>query len=227
VVSPPQPGGVSAPVGAGFVTLESADHEFTSIPVLSLRYKNFFVSGSYYAETTFSFPRTAGSVIDVAIDQSGNIIDRAATLVDLSAKRSEWDVALGYYLNPYLGVTVGYKNMNQDVTTTSSLVDTSGQVLVRGSPSTTKFEISGPTLGLFGSVPVVNRFGVYGSFGYGFLETKTAGAPHQDSPYYVVEGGCLIQLCSGRRFRGCASADRVCRVQNSNLVHRERHPRRP
>ena len=156
---------------------------------MSLRYKNFFVSGSYYAETTFDFPRTPGSVIAVAVDSSGNIIDTAATEVDLSAKRSEWDVSLGYYLNPYVGLTVGYKHMNQDVTTTSSLIDASGQVIARGSPSTTEFDISGPTLGLVGSVPVVNRFGVYGSFGYGFLQTSTEGAPDQDSPYYVVEGG--------------------------------------
>ena len=62
--------------------------ETTVIPVASVRYKNFLMSGSYLLQKDFQFPPESGSAI----------IDR-----------KEYDVNVGYFLLPGLAVSLGYK----------------------------------------------------------------------------------------------------------------------
>jgi len=66
----------------------TSDTETAVIPVASLRYKDFLVSGSYLVETDFNFPGE-----------------------DYHPKRKEYDVNFGYFLLPSLAATVGYKHM--------------------------------------------------------------------------------------------------------------------
>lgn len=75
------------------VTSHTADNwEVVPIPVASVRWKNLFVSGSYFPDTDYSF------------DTVGDF------------EREEFDVAMGYYvLPPYLALTAGYKYINQKV----------------------------------------------------------------------------------------------------------------
>lgn len=70
----------------------SDNFEVVPIPVASVRWKDFFVSASYFAQTDYHF----------------------GTLVD--AEREEFDVAMGYYvLPPYLALAAGYKYINQKI----------------------------------------------------------------------------------------------------------------
>lgn len=73
------------------VTSHTSDNwEVVPIPVASVRWKNLFVSASYFADTNYNFD----------------------TIPD--AEREEFDVAAGYYvLPPYLALTAGYKYINQ------------------------------------------------------------------------------------------------------------------
>ncbi|MCI0562267.1 MAG: hypothetical protein MN733_27590, partial [Nitrososphaera sp.] len=152
-------------------TFLSKDSEPTPIPVVSVKYKNFFVSSSYYPETEFEF------------EDSSEIPDLLT--IQTSAEREEWDVALGYFLTPYLAFTAGYKDIEQTFVDTITFI---GEPPIVTEPSTT--DISGPTLGLVGSAPIGSGFGVYGSFAYGFLESEFEGISEDfDTPYVVAEGG--------------------------------------
>jgi hypothetical protein len=76
----------------GVITSNDSDgYEFVPIPVISVKYKELFVSASYFVDTRYDF----FSIVD--------------------ADRREWDVTTGYYiLPPYLALTVGYKDIKQE-----------------------------------------------------------------------------------------------------------------
>jgi hypothetical protein len=110
----------------------SDDYEFTPIPVISVKYHDLFVSASYFVNTDYNFP-TLNPDVD----------------------RKEWDVAVGYYLlPPYLALTVGFKEIQQDF-------------------SGLEFKVAGPTVGFVGAVPMKWGFSLYSSFAYGFLEMES------------------------------------------------------
>jgi len=98
--------------------------ETTFIPVLSFRYKNFLVSGSYFPSTDYSFGQQSldfpffipsnGEGLKY-VDDSGNMVGISGNAavkmplpVSISAERSEWDINLGYYVHRSLVVTAGY-----------------------------------------------------------------------------------------------------------------------
>src|SRR5687768_12196303 len=64
-----------------------AETETSLIPLLSLRYQEFLVSGSYLTSTDFTFSPT------------------------YKPERKEYDINFGYFLLPSLAATVGYKHM--------------------------------------------------------------------------------------------------------------------
>ncbi|MCM0080385.1 hypothetical protein L4X63_02170 [Geomonas sp. Red32] len=78
-------------------TQYSSGTEVINIPVLSVKYKDFFVGGSYLPETTFKLADNAGGTPFV-----------------FNAKRSEWDASAGYYVVPSVAVTLGYKSITQE-----------------------------------------------------------------------------------------------------------------
>jgi hypothetical protein len=63
------------------------------IPVASIRYKDFLVSGSVLIKEKFVFPPESGS---------------------FPADRKEYDVNVGYFILPGLAATVGYKEVSYD-----------------------------------------------------------------------------------------------------------------
>lgn len=67
-----------------------AGTEVAFIPVVSARYKEFLVSGSYMTKTDFEFDPT------------------------YKPERKEYDVNFGYFILPGLAATVGYKHMHYD-----------------------------------------------------------------------------------------------------------------
>ena len=116
-----------------------SEMETTLIPVLSFRYKNFLVSGSYFPSTDYSFGQqsldfpffmpTDGGGLQY-IDDSGNrmgISGNAAVKIPLpvsiSAERSEWDINVGYYLHRSLVVTAGYKRIDRQSSMSGKLPD--------------------------------------------------------------------------------------------------------
>jgi len=184
-----------------FVIDVSSGTETSHIPVVSLRYKNFFVSGSYFPKTDYNFNK-------IKMVNYFNIEDSVLLLGEeyrISAERSEWDITTGYYLNQNLAITIGYKNIRR-------LYSYSLQSVVTSTPTSeqdfnqdifTGFyyqdEVAGLTLGLTSSFPLGRGFGLYNSFAYGRL------SPGGDSffsiegdsfsiPYYLGEMGLVYSI---------------------------------
>lgn len=143
------------------VSSDSDGYEFVPIPVISVKYKDVFVSASYFVDTEYRF----------------------SSLGNLDVDRREWDVTAGYYiLPPYLALTAGYKDIQQEF----------------GSLDVDEFEVTGPTVGFVGAVPMKWGFSLYSNFAYGFLQMESEAfkfipAPStdddRDSQYWLAEGG--------------------------------------
>ena len=206
------------------VTSYLSDAKQTPIPVLSFRYKNLFVSGSYFPKTDYDFgsqwidvpfyipPEDNGTIyFDETIGESGDlvIIDPKVQLkipVKFSpeANRSEWDINMGYFIHPFLAVSVGYKKIKRHAAFNYQIppIDYvlanfagSGEPELDTLPSkefslTQNDETKGFTLGIASVVPLQGRFGLYGNFAVGWLETKGEAITY-DTDYYLGEVGFL------------------------------------
>jgi hypothetical protein len=96
------------PVSTGNDTIQviqsvAANTHVSAIPQASVRYGNWFASGSYFVDTDY----TLGGRIDPAV----------GTLGALAAERKEFDGNLGYFILPGLSATLGYKQIDQDFST--------------------------------------------------------------------------------------------------------------
>jgi len=137
----------------GVTSFDSDGYEFVPIPVISVKYKDVFVSASYFVDTEYRF-------------------------ANLDVDRREWDVTTGYYvLPPYFALTAGYKDIRQEF-------------------GALEFDVTGPTVGFVGAVPMKWGFSLYSNFAYGFLQMESArfrdDTPtddDRDSQYWLAEGG--------------------------------------
>jgi hypothetical protein len=191
-----------------------SDIEPTPIPQLAVRYKQLFITGSYYVKTDFDFPtvRQSGRTTLSELDALGNLIPtfliERTLFTTTTGERWEWDAAVGWYVHPYVALLVGYKEINVEtggtVTGTDTFTDLStGEVLPQPPPTPltffTEIEISGPTLGIAGSVPIVHGFGIYASYAHGFMDvdigegtvspTFSEASTELDADYDVAELG--------------------------------------
>jgi hypothetical protein len=178
--------------------------EIPIVPVISFRYKNFFVSGSYFPKTDYSFGE---QFIDLPVEGS-----ETKVLKELSgsAERSEWDINVGYYLLPSLVVTAGYKKINRDyrwvvspenadIVTRDARDDDDAVPIADNITSILTFEgtfeanddIDGLTLGIAGVAPLQGRLGLYGNFAFGWLETYSSSGATYDADYYLGDLGLL------------------------------------
>ena len=182
--------------GANVSTLTSDSHgEVSPIPSLTVRYKDFFLSGSYLTQTDYSFPEQTDKV---------DFQNSAITFgYKLAGSRKEWDVILGYQILPGLALTTGYKEINQAFYQEGCAASFAGAS--QNCPQTAsgnklldaRVTYGGPTLGITGSAALDReRFpglGVYGSFAYGWLGANytRSGAAQSvgDVDYYVGELG--------------------------------------
>jgi hypothetical protein len=113
------------------VNTYNSDTETIFIPVLSFRYKNFFVSGSYFPKTDYNFndgffkgsyfaPIEGESLYywDAEFGDWLQLSEVAAVSIPMpfhiSSERSEWDINVGYYILPSLVATAGYKRIDRD-----------------------------------------------------------------------------------------------------------------
>jgi hypothetical protein len=94
--------------------------------------------------------------------------------------RWEWDAAVGWYVHPYVALLVGYKEINVETGGTITGTDTftnlaTGEIFLTtpafaDTTFSSKIKISGPTLGIAGTVPIAGGFGIYASYAHGFMD---------------------------------------------------------
>jgi hypothetical protein len=156
------------------LTAKSSD-AVSPIPSLTARYKSFFLTGSYLAETDYRFSEQSHvySVNLPAIGGAG--YDALLLKYGMSGSRQEWDISLGYQILPYLAVTGGYKEIEQTFridSCSAQLLETGGGIAGDCTglfPGKTRVTYAGPTIGLSGAAPIGHGFGLYGNFTYGWL----------------------------------------------------------
>lgn len=149
------------------------DRAVAVLPSVSLKYKSFFVSGSYLTTPSYTFPSfTDRFSLDVGATGGGGASD---IQFDYSAKRTEADVNLGFYVVPQLGFTVGYKGVRQRYNLTETILN--GNLVFGGKDkifvapeSTTKYD--GVTFGMTGAAPIGAGFNIYGNGVGGFMSVK-------------------------------------------------------
>ncbi|KHD06405.1 hypothetical protein PN36_05060 [Candidatus Thiomargarita nelsonii] len=172
-----------------------SETESTLIPVLSFKYKNLFVSGSFFPKTDYSFG-------EQSFDFPGSLfglydVEKILVPISISGERSEWDINLGYYLLPTLAVTAGYKRIKRQVSlhipdqffpTFSNQEDRTQDALKQVLEQDNQTD--GLMLSIASVVPLQYQFGLYGSFAYGWLKTK-GDEESVNSKYKLGELGLL------------------------------------
>lgn len=158
--------------GAHVSAFES-DYEATSIPVISLRYDNLFLSGSWYMPTKFTFPT-------ISHRNTYSTVGTITETTKYTAEREEWDSSIGYYVHPSVGLTVGYKNIRQEYTST---VSSPGIIYARPTNTSTT-TLKGPTVGVTGGYSLGSGFGTYYAFSYGWLKASYEGVSRTDDVSY-------------------------------------------
>jgi hypothetical protein len=177
--------------GQHIITNVGSGTEISHIPVVSLRYKNFFVSGSYFLKTDYNL-----SKIKIA---NGIGSSYSTTEYSIFAERSEWDITTGYYVSQNIAITFGYKNIRRD--NNYLIQDSLIQFDDRISEHKRSFrkEIRGLTLGLTSSVSLGRGFGLYEIFAYGRLSPKgnrffSIEEDNFSIPYYLGEMGLVYSI---------------------------------
>jgi hypothetical protein len=157
-----------------------SDVEPTPIPQLSIKYKQFFVTGSYYYRTDFDFPQQTLRLNEVVVleDFFGSRSEQNITfnaVFNTKGERYEWDASVGWYIHPYVALLVGYKEINikTNFTITNSFTTSSGTTPLDPQTGFSEIKNSGPTLGIAGSVPIAHGFGIYASYAHGFMDVDS------------------------------------------------------
>lgn len=141
-----------------------AGRDVASIPNLSVKYKNFLVSGSYMFTGDYNFPAYRDTTR----------FGTTSSDITFKASRTESDLNVGYYLTPNLVATVGYKNVEQKYTET----------LAGTTFTPTKTHYNGITLGIGGAVAIGNGFGMYGNGAYGVMGASYSPSTTHDTAQY-------------------------------------------
>ena len=149
------------------------------IPSISLKIKDFFISTSYLGAPDYTFPTYTDNVI-----VSGPTSTAYTLKHNTTAKRTESDTNIGWYVTPNLALTLGYKVVTQEITDKQSGVGLMAQTVV------SKPTYAGPTVGFIGSVPVGEGFGLYGNLALGKLDMEyEGGTTTYDADYVSTEIG--------------------------------------
>jgi len=147
-----------------------SDTEMAFIPTFMVRYKNFFVGGSYFPETEYDFSeQNWGPTIN------GILLDD--TTFKPSGERKEWDLNCGYFLNQNFAVSLGYKKLDRSYTSIIKR-DNEDDISYPFSKS-----INAPIVGVAASVPIGKKFSFSGNLAYGWVNGD------EDGNYYLAELG--------------------------------------
>jgi hypothetical protein len=152
-----------------------SDPNVAFIPSISLKIKDFFISTSYLGAPEYTFPAYSDTLI---LTSSGTTT--AYTLNhETTAKRTESDTNIGWYVTPNLALTLGYKIVTQEITDKRSGTGLLSTTFVQ------KPTYAGPTIGFIGSVPIGEGFGLYGNLALGKLDMEYEGSSYTYKTDYV------------------------------------------
>lgn len=195
------------PTGNGLLQVASAknntaiaidtDEEVTPIPTLNIRYKQFFAAASYYSETGFNFHPVAesGVIYDVPNIKPFGGYD---SLYKTSAKRTEWDVTVGYSITPNIAILTGYKSIRQNIHESweYQLSNVNGYGKPFGDSRDIIRNIEGALLGISLAAPLTHGFGAYFNYTHGFMTTQKCNCSPTtyDGDYDLMEGGLAYAL---------------------------------
>jgi hypothetical protein len=156
-----------------------SDSEFAFIPTFMVRYRNFFLGGSYMPKTEYEY--STQSTVYTIFDSYGRIrgVDRN---VDVSAERTEWDLNLGYMLTPNIALSIGYKNLKRSYDLQVSY-SADGYENENIDAPTLDESLNAPIFGLSSVFPIKGKLNLYNNFAYGLINGDA------DGYYYLGELG--------------------------------------
>lgn len=147
----------------GTLAGDTGQKAFAGIPNIAVNYKDFFGSAGYFIKRNYDFPGT------------------------LEIKRNEYDFNLGYWLlrgeaGGRLGITVGYKRINQ----------------WWHDPISTDFKDkkNAIPIGFTGSAPIAAGWFLYGNGAYGPANEKFTGTK-LNGYFAAAEGGVAYPFAPG------------------------------
>jgi hypothetical protein len=143
-----------------FILEYESDTAITYIPTLLVFYHNFFISGSYLLDTEYDF--SDQQIKNYISDEDGDL--GFLQNIDMSGSRKEWDLNIGYFLTPNIAVSLGYKNLERDLTLTSTVEST--PILMK---SLYPLSVHAPIIGLTAYASVTDKLNFYGNLAYGWL----------------------------------------------------------
>ena len=163
-----------------------SEDEWSFIPAFTVRYRNFFLGGSYLPSTEYSFE---------PVIQQGRIMYRGGVGVnmgehkfDYTADRQELDLNLGYLVTPHLALSVGYKYIERDIQ-----ADSYFRSYLTNTVSYLNWEDNVashvPIIGGAASLPLTDRFNFTGTLAFGLLFGDADGGE-----YYLGEVGLSYTL---------------------------------
>ena len=164
--------------GSAILQFES-DSEFTFIPTFMVRYRKFFIGGSYMPKTEYEFsmqsvPSSRYNIYGREIKEDLNI--------DVSAERKEWDLNLGYMITPNIALSIGYKSLSRSYDAQASF-SAAGFEDEDIDIAPLDESLSAPILGLSAVFPIKGKLNLYSNFAYGFINGDA------DGYYYLGELG--------------------------------------
>lgn len=158
---------------ASFVDAVEGDQRTTLLPVLAVRYKNYFISSSYARySSNFSVPHS--------INQTGELTSRSDHIA-----RNETDLTAGYYLMENIAITAGYKYGVE--TRDSSLGITPGV-----SSHLYDVTVKGLLFGAFANFPIQGGLRSYWQLGYGPTRVNISFPPASANAPINVHGSYQI-----------------------------------
>jgi len=161
------------------VISDTSKSKLAVIPSVTVKYKDYFASAGYFTKTSYNFPSYTESV-------GGAIVQTSP-----SAERQEFDLNFGWYFVPRVALTVGYKRVRQDITTSTTGVG------FNGVPFTTKWTYNAPTIGIAASAPIADRVALYGNGAIGPVTVTVNGSkPGTSATYSASEFGVAWQAAS-------------------------------
>jgi hypothetical protein len=147
-----------------------------SVPTMGVRYKNFFASASGMISSNYDFSKATEFVQGPAAVFGGIHTFRLEHHVN--ARRYEADVNLGYYIHPWIALTMGYKGVFQqfddkvtefDVTHGPIAVCNPGSNFCLQTRNKSSTSYNGGTIGIAANVPIPEGgliptgFSIYGN----------------------------------------------------------------
>jgi hypothetical protein len=146
-----------------------------NIGSLSVKYKDFFLSGSVMASGRYNFPEYTDAI---AIPSLNNANPAFTVHRVINATRQENDLNAGYYITPNVALTVGYKRVEQifhvhEYGTGLATQDYTGKTFYNG-----------VTFGVLGGAAIGGGFSLYGAGVGGYMVTTYLPKTTSDNALY-------------------------------------------